>query len=261
MIMEPAQQKLKERFSLLPRELQEAILAADLREKLKVVTDTHRLHIDQAGALENETILVMLGLEPLEDYRANLARELGVPEALAAAIERDVNRLIFLPIRESLKNLTEKDAGEEGAPAPAAPSPAERAGVGPSAPAPAAARAAAPLPPKPPSVPEGEEPKPPAPPPFASGAPRRVWPTPPPPVTAAVIPPAKPPARVSVAPAPGARESSLAKPAAESKTSGFGNFLSEKLSRDVAMRRTEISIAPPAGEKGSRPDPYREPIE
>ena len=60
---------------LPPEDVRTAITSVDLRNKLRSVAEKHRLHVDQAGALENETMLVMLGLEHPRDYIQNLERK------------------------------------------------------------------------------------------------------------------------------------------------------------------------------------------
>jgi len=95
-------------MAALPEEVKAAIVAVDYPRKLEVITKNNKLLIDQAGKLETETTLVMLGLEPLEDYVANLMRELDIPKERALAIARDADELIFKSIRESLQKMNEE---------------------------------------------------------------------------------------------------------------------------------------------------------
>ena len=89
--------------------MKEAISSVDLREKIKKIADKNKLHIDQAGNLENETMLVMLGLEPTDDYKENIRRELNITRDRAQAVTADVDKEIFSAIRESLRKITEED--------------------------------------------------------------------------------------------------------------------------------------------------------
>jgi hypothetical protein len=61
-----------------------------------------------------ETTLVMIGLEPLADYVANLQRELNIPLMKAKEIALDISEHIFKPIRESLQKMNEESMEEEG---------------------------------------------------------------------------------------------------------------------------------------------------
>ena len=104
---------LRERAKKIPKEVQEAIVSVDRRRRLANIAKNYQLHIDQAGVLDNETVLVMLGLESPDDFVGNITRELGISPAQAQLIANEVNQDIFLPIRESLKQMLEKDAEEE----------------------------------------------------------------------------------------------------------------------------------------------------
>lgn len=105
---------LKDQFKKLPKDIQEAILAVDLRSKMQFITKKNNLHIDQAEVLENEAVFVLLGLEHPNNLVANIAKHVEVSEEKAEAIAEDLNREIFLKVRESLKKIFEERAGEGG---------------------------------------------------------------------------------------------------------------------------------------------------
>jgi hypothetical protein len=102
------QKIIEDRFKLLPENIQMAIVSAEYKTKLQEITQRQRLLIDQAGKLEMETTLVMIGLEPLADFVENIQRELGVNVIRAREISMDVSEHIFKPIRESLQALNEE---------------------------------------------------------------------------------------------------------------------------------------------------------
>ena len=54
----------------------------------------------------------MLGLESTDNYRGNLKKELQISDTSAQAITFDVNKEIFMPIRESLKKISQEPASE-----------------------------------------------------------------------------------------------------------------------------------------------------
>ena len=70
--MADIEQIIKEQLTKLPDDVKKAISSVDLRDKIKKIAEKNRLHIDQAGDLETETVLVMLGLEPTDDYKRNI---------------------------------------------------------------------------------------------------------------------------------------------------------------------------------------------
>ncbi len=109
--MGPESKKLiQEAYSRLPKRVQEAITSANLAEKFSTISRKHNLHIDQANALETETFLVMLELEPTKNYLENIERELRLTRDEARSISDDVNESILKDIKDSLK---ETYAGEE----------------------------------------------------------------------------------------------------------------------------------------------------
>lgn len=100
------EQLIKNTFSALTPKLQEAITGANVADSLRKIAEKHRLHIDQGQQLENETFLVMLGLDVVEHYQQNIKKSLRISEELADAITQDVQAGIFLSIRELLKHST-----------------------------------------------------------------------------------------------------------------------------------------------------------
>ncbi len=113
---EETQKIIEEQMKILPVDVKTAIISVDYKTKLEEITKRQRLMIDQAGKLEMETTLVMIGLEPLADYMDNIERELDVNNMRAKDIAMDVSEHIFKPIRESLQKMNddlEKETGDE----------------------------------------------------------------------------------------------------------------------------------------------------
>ncbi|HPV33550.1 MAG TPA: hypothetical protein PLS91_01600, partial [Candidatus Paceibacterota bacterium] len=82
--------------------------------KLGEIVKNNRLMIDQAGKLEIETMLILLGIEPLEKYIKNLIDNVGLSNVQASVVAHDVNQLIFKNIRDTLKKINEDIKKEEG---------------------------------------------------------------------------------------------------------------------------------------------------
>lgn len=106
------QKIIAEQMKKLPKDVIEAIISVDYKTKLQEITHRQKLLIDQAGKLEMETTLVMIGLEPLSDYIANIQRELEITNIRAKEIAMDVSENIFKPIRDSLQKMNNE--GEKG---------------------------------------------------------------------------------------------------------------------------------------------------
>jgi hypothetical protein len=105
--MDPAktdlQKKLTERFATLPPVVQNAVTSADVEKHLRELANTHKLHIDQWDALENEVMLTLLGFQRTEDLPGNIAKEIGMKGEAAAALAGEISRIVFEPIREELE--------------------------------------------------------------------------------------------------------------------------------------------------------------
>ncbi len=105
---EEIQNNLKQQYLALPPEVRTAIDDIDLPNKLQQVASNNKIMLDQAGALEIETTLVLFGLEPLDDYVNNLVKNVGLPKNQALIVAHDVDELIFKSVREALKKINEE---------------------------------------------------------------------------------------------------------------------------------------------------------
>ncbi len=99
---------IEEQMTKLPADVKEAIISIDYESRLREITKRQKLLIDQAGKLEMETTLVMIGLEPISDYISNLESHLELSTERAQEIASDVNENIFKPIRQSLEKMDEQ---------------------------------------------------------------------------------------------------------------------------------------------------------
>lgn len=107
------QQIIKDRYKELPEDIQQAIKNTNLAEKFMVIANKHSLRIDQNGSLQTETLLVMLGLEPSEDYVDNVQKALEVSRNEAQSIAEDVNKEILGSIRSTIQSIEEKQEKQE----------------------------------------------------------------------------------------------------------------------------------------------------
>ena len=142
------QLQIEKRMSELPEDVQQAILSSEFEEKIQALGQKNSLHVDQTGALNDETMLMMMGFTEPAEFAKHIENQARVPQGKAQQIAGDVSQQIFLPIRESMKKFMD---GQQKAVAPA-PQPPMLPQT-PPAPAP---------PPVPPSVPKPSEQKPPA---------------------------------------------------------------------------------------------------
>lgn len=97
------QKELEARLKELPKVVRDAIRSADIEKRLRSLADTHKLHLDQWGKLENEVMLALLGFQPVEDLQQNIKSEVGTSDEIAAALAADISKVVFEPIRQELE--------------------------------------------------------------------------------------------------------------------------------------------------------------
>lgn len=95
----------QELYAKLPEDIKEAIASVDSAETLKAITWEHHLHIDQAGKLADEVGKLMLGLTAPGDFIDMMRKNVGVDKNTAEKITKRVNEEVFMPVRDSLKEI------------------------------------------------------------------------------------------------------------------------------------------------------------
>ena len=111
--MQDYNKDFKDYIETLPPELKQAVYSIDYHEKLQEIIKNNKLMVDQAGKLEAETSLIIMGVEPLDKYVANLVKNVGLSNIQASIVAHDVNESIFKNIRESLKKINDQIKKEE----------------------------------------------------------------------------------------------------------------------------------------------------
>lgn len=101
-------QQIEKRLAELPEDVRNAVLSVEWEQKVQAIAAKNALHIDQAGALGDTTLMAMLGFFDMADFPSHLAQELAVPPEKASAIAAEVSSEVFMPIRESLRKFTER---------------------------------------------------------------------------------------------------------------------------------------------------------
>ena len=108
--MEDRTKKLIQGFyEQLTPELQKIVLSSDLNKKLLDVTKKNNVRVDQAAVIENEVVLLLLGMSPPKDFTKHLANRAHMSREEAQIVADDIDQNIFQPIREELKSVWETD--------------------------------------------------------------------------------------------------------------------------------------------------------
>jgi hypothetical protein len=112
-------QQVLQRLAELPADVRQAVQGADIGKKIGALGVTYGLHIDQIGALEDETMMVMLGFLSPDGFEQHIATTLRLAPDISAQIAKDINSNIFLAVRASLREFTAKQhTTSSTAPAP-----------------------------------------------------------------------------------------------------------------------------------------------
>jgi uncharacterized protein YciI len=107
------EKQIQARFEELPEDVQKAIQSEDIEKKLTAIGTKHQLHIDQLGALGDETRMVMMGFVDPGEFAQGIAQQLNLDQAKAVAVANDVSTELFVPIRESMQQYMDERALQE----------------------------------------------------------------------------------------------------------------------------------------------------
>jgi hypothetical protein len=120
-------QKILQRLQELPPDVRNAIQSADFDAKIQSITSAHKLHLDQAEIVGDETMLLMLGFTAPADFVGQIAAQAKISKEVADGVSRDIGEKLLMPIRESMKKFIESRSPSTSAPVtppPAATAPA-----------------------------------------------------------------------------------------------------------------------------------------
>jgi hypothetical protein len=97
-----AKEIIQKQLAHIPAGVRDALLKISSSNYLGTLAEKNRLRTDQAGVLEDELMLVLLGLETPETFIKNLMEQGNMSRALAETIVHDINEDIFNKIRHDL---------------------------------------------------------------------------------------------------------------------------------------------------------------
>lgn len=101
---EKLRQQFEEELVYLPEINQQALKSFDWATELLAIGKNYGLHIDELEDLQIETMLVMVGLVPPENYQNELITRLAISPTEANKIIEQVNERIFTPIHDYIVN-------------------------------------------------------------------------------------------------------------------------------------------------------------
>ena len=109
-------------YEKLPEDLQEAIFSPDTAEHIRNVCKRSEVKEEKISAVASLVGQVLMGLLTPEEFKKRLKEDLELSEEQVKSIFREINRFIFMPVRETLSALygvevkpTKKPQGAEEA--------------------------------------------------------------------------------------------------------------------------------------------------
>lgn len=109
------QQQIKSVFSTLPQKIQDLLLSEDFNERVEQVALHYTLDEIDTGILIRITVRLLAGIIPPTQFVSTIIEEIDIPREKAAFIAQEINRDIFNPLKEELKQIHQ--IGESAAPA------------------------------------------------------------------------------------------------------------------------------------------------
>ena len=105
--MNEEQQILIDNYKRLPADLQQAVLLIVQNGRLSQVLTQYKIPKEQLEAITEETLLILLGIEHVSNYKLNLMSVPDLESGLASRIAEQIHTKIFRSINESLEKIGE----------------------------------------------------------------------------------------------------------------------------------------------------------
>ena len=100
--MEEGKIILKQRIDTLPTELKNYLKSGDFSKQLDFLLKSHELEDWQKTSIENELILVLIGLEPFTNLGTNISKEAKIQDINSESIAKEIIDEILTPISEKV---------------------------------------------------------------------------------------------------------------------------------------------------------------
>ncbi len=100
-----SKEQLNKLFDQLPEELQETVFSLETSENILNVCRTYGLLSEEVGQIAEYVGQVLMGVLPPSDFQKTIQDKLEIPEVLARAVTREINRFVFYPVKPSLETI------------------------------------------------------------------------------------------------------------------------------------------------------------
>lgn len=105
--------EIQKHIKELPDNIRQAVITFDWAHEILAIAREHNMQIDDADHFRQQTMLVILGILPAEDYLQSIISEVGVSSSTAEQIVHKANTRIFRELqRRAFSKETEKTEAE-----------------------------------------------------------------------------------------------------------------------------------------------------
>ena len=104
---------IKEYIDKLPPNFRKEVVSFGWQTKINEIGQKYSLKEDEQNMLFYETMFVMIGMEPEEEFANNIEKEVGISNLLANQLKTEIEERIFKPLAKKLSPQTEKMNVEE----------------------------------------------------------------------------------------------------------------------------------------------------
>lgn len=94
------EESIKQVMQTLPPAIHEYLSQGKYEPIVQNLAAKYSLHVDQAGTLERETMLLLMGIETPSEFMQTLTNEAQLNQSIVNNIAQDINQLIFIPLRQ-----------------------------------------------------------------------------------------------------------------------------------------------------------------
>ena len=92
----------------LPPYVVEAFRALRPFEKIRIIATDFKLHVDEAERLQNEVLLVMLGLASPDEFIEETSKSFGLSDEDSTTLVDRISADLFMPIRGAMQKYVEE---------------------------------------------------------------------------------------------------------------------------------------------------------
>ena len=105
MLKQYTQEQLDKIYENLPKELQESLFSPETAQDIGEVGETYGVIDERLNKIAEYVGYVLMGLILPQEFVGTLEKRVNLPHTLAEAIARDLNGLIFYPVKPALEQL------------------------------------------------------------------------------------------------------------------------------------------------------------